>query len=108
MKKTYTILGGNGVFGVHTALYLLRHADPKKVICVGRNPEKIDAFSLKVGRGDSRYLYRQIHLVHEQDRLFELLDSERPEVIINFAARMPLPGPKRGVITRQMSPHLQE
>lgn len=86
MKKTYMILGGNGVFGVHTALYLLRHADPNKVICVGRNPEKIDAFTLNVGRGDSRYLYQQIHLVHEQDRLFELLDSERPEVIINFAA----------------------
>lgn len=86
MSKTYIILGGNGVFGVHTAIYLLRHANPKKVICVGRNPEKVDAFSLNVGRGDSRYNYHQIHIVHEQDRLFELFDSERPEVIINFAA----------------------
>src|ERR687885_713885 len=71
--KTYVILGGNGVFGVHAAFYLLEHADPKKVICVGR--------------GDPRYAYHQIHVVYEQDRLFELFDAERPEVIINFAAQ---------------------
>lgn len=86
MERTYVILGGNGVFGVHTALYLLRNANPKKVICVGRNPEKTEAFTLNAGKEDSRYLYRQIHIVHEQDRLFELFDSERPEVVINFAA----------------------
>jgi dTDP-glucose 4,6-dehydratase len=84
--KTYVILGGNGPFGVHTALYLLEHADPRKVICVGRNPEKPPAFSLDVGKGDPRYAYHQIHLVYEQDRLFELFDKERPEVIINYAA----------------------
>ena len=86
MNKTYIILGGNGVFGVHTALYLLKHANPKKVICVGRNPEKISAFTLDVGKGDARYEYRQIHIVHEQDRLFDLFDKQRPDVIINFAA----------------------
>lgn len=84
--KTYVILGGNGVFGIHNALYLLRHADPRKVICVGRNPEKPEAYSLNVGKGDKRYAYHQIHVVFEQDRLFELFDKERPEVIINYAA----------------------
>jgi len=84
--KTYVILGGNGPFGVHTALYLLAHADPKKVICVGRNPQKPAAFSLRVGEGDPRYAYQQIHLVYEQDRLLELCDAEKPEVIVNFAA----------------------
>lgn len=85
--NTYIILGGNGVFGVHAAMYLLRHANPKKVICVGRNPEKPPAFTLHVGQGDARYAYHQIHVVHEQDRLFELFDTERPEVIVNFAAQ---------------------
>lgn len=84
--KTYLILGGNGPFGVHTALYLLENANPKKVICVGRNSEKPPAFTLAVGQGDPRYVYRQIHIVSEQDLLFELLDAEKPEVIINFAA----------------------
>lgn len=85
--KTYVILGGGGSFGVHTAMYLLANADARKVICVGRNPEKPEPFSLNVGRGDSRYAYHQIHLVHEQDRLFELFDAEKPEVIISYAAQ---------------------
>ncbi|MEW5984295.1 MAG: NAD-dependent epimerase/dehydratase family protein [Acidobacteriota bacterium] len=85
--KTYIILGGNGVFGVHTAFYLLEHAGPKKVICVGRNPEKPEPFTLNLGRGDSRYQYHQIHVVFEQDRLFDLFDRERPDIIISYAAQ---------------------
>ena len=84
--KTYVILGGNGVFGVHTAMYLLEQADTRSVICVGRNPEKPEAYSLGLGHGDSRYEYHQVHLVYEQDRLFELFDRAKPEVIMNFAA----------------------
>jgi dTDP-glucose 4,6-dehydratase len=85
--KTYAILGGNGVFGVQAAFYLLEHADPKKVICIGRNPEKPEAFTLNVGKDDPRYAYHQIHVVYEQDRLCELFDKEKPEVIVNFAAQ---------------------
>jgi dTDP-glucose 4,6-dehydratase len=85
--KTYVVLGGNGVFGVHAAFYLLEHADPKKVICVGRNAEKPEAFTLNLGKDDPRYAYHQIHVVYEQDRLFELFDAEKPEVIVNFAAQ---------------------
>ena len=36
--KTYAVLGGGGSFGIHTALYLLENANPKKVIGIGRNP----------------------------------------------------------------------
>lgn len=85
--KTYVILGGGGSFGVHTAFYLLAHANPGKVICVGRNPEKPEPFSLNVGAGDSRYAYHQIHILHEHDRLIELFDAEKPEVIISYAAQ---------------------
>lgn len=85
--KTYIVLGGNGVFGVHTAMYLLEHANPRKVICVGRNPEKPEPFTLNVGKGDPRYAYHQIHVGFEQDRLFELFDREKPEVIICYAAQ---------------------
>jgi dTDP-glucose 4,6-dehydratase len=85
--KTYVVLGGGGSFGVTTAKFLLDHANPKKVISIGRNPEKPEPFSLNVGKGDSRYQYHQIHLVHEQDRLFELFDKEKPEVIVSYAAQ---------------------
>src|SRR5205085_5107937 len=59
----------------------------KKVISIGRNPEKPEAFSLNAGKDDKRYAYNQIHITHEQDRLFELFDAEKPEVIISYAAQ---------------------
>ena len=84
--KTYAIIGGNGVFGIHTALYLLANAEPKKVICIGRNPEKPEPFTLNLDKGDDRYSYHQIHIVFEHDRMMELLDAEKPGIIINYAA----------------------
>ena len=85
--KTYVVLGGGGSFGLHTSKYLLDHAEPLKVIAVGRNPPKSEPFSLNIGKGDPRYEYHQIHLVHEQDRLFELFDREKPAVIVSYAAQ---------------------
>jgi len=84
--KTYAIIGGNGVFGIHTALYLLANAEPRKVICIGRNPEKPEPFTLNLGKDDDRYSYHQIHMVFEHDRMMELLDAEKPDIIINYAA----------------------
>jgi dTDP-glucose 4,6-dehydratase len=84
---SYAILGGNGVFGVQTAFHLLAQSETKKVICVGRNPEKPEPFTLRLGKGDPRYSYCRIHIVFEHDLLFEVLDCEQPEVIINFAAQ---------------------
>lgn len=85
--KTYAVLGGGGVFGVHTVKWLLDHAEPRKVLSIGRNPEKPEPFSLGVGKGDPRYAYHQIHVGFEHDRLLELLDCERPEVIVCYAAQ---------------------
>src|SRR6185295_11551000 len=82
----YLILGGNGVFGVHLTQYLLR-SDPKaQVTCVGRNPEKTDAFSLHKGIADDRYRYHQIHMVFEPDRLMALIQDLQPDYIVNIAA----------------------
>ena len=58
----YAILGGGGVFGIQAAAYLLENADPERVVSVGRNPERLEAFSLGVGRGDPRYSYHAIHV----------------------------------------------
>jgi len=85
--KTYVVLGGGGSFGIHASKYLLDHADPKKVIGIGRNPPRPEPFTLKVGEGDPRYSYHAYHVTHELDLLMRLLDKERPEVIVNFAAQ---------------------
>lgn len=86
MSKTYCVLGGGGSFGIHTALYLLDHANPKKVIGVGRNPLRTGAFSLGIEKREG-YEYHARHITHELDLLLELLDREKPEVIINYAAQ---------------------
>lgn len=86
MGKTYVVLGGGGSFGIHTAMYLLDHANPKKVIGIGRNLLRDEPFSLNIQKRKN-YEYHARHVTHELDLLMELLDKEKPEVIINFAAQ---------------------
>jgi dTDP-glucose 4,6-dehydratase len=84
--KKYAILGGGGSFGIHTAMYLLDHANPAKVIGVGRNPLRAEPFSLNIDRRE-KYEYHARHITYELDLLLELLDKEKPQVIVNFAAQ---------------------
>ena len=84
--KTYAILGGGGSFGIHAAQYLLDEARPKKVIGIGRNPLRPEPFSLNVHLRDG-YEYHARHVTHELDLLLEILDREKPSVIVNFAAQ---------------------
>lgn len=84
--KTYAIIGAGGSFGIHTALYLLQHANPKKVIGIGRNPLRPEPFSLNIDKQPG-YQYHAYHITHELDMVMEVLDREKPEVIINYAAQ---------------------
>ena len=84
--RTFVVLGGGGSFGIHTAMYLLDHADPSKVVGIGRNPLRSGAFSLGIETRPS-YEYRAYHVTHELDLLLEYLDDLRPDVIINYAAQ---------------------
>ncbi len=85
--KRYAVLGGGGSFGIHTSKYLLDHAETDRVIAVGRNPLRPEPFSLNMGKGDKRYSYHAYHVTHELDLLLELLDKEKPQVIVNYAAQ---------------------
>ncbi|HSQ02464.1 MAG TPA: GDP-mannose 4,6-dehydratase, partial [Burkholderiales bacterium] len=84
--KTYAILGAGGSFGIHTAFYLLDHAEPKKVIGIGRNPLRPEPFSLNIDKRKN-YRYHAYHITYEMDAVLELLDKEKPQVIINYAAQ---------------------
>lgn len=85
-SKTYVVLGGGGSFGIHTAFYLLDHANADRVIGIGRNPLRNEPFSLNIEKRDG-YSYYARHLTYEMDLLLELLDEIEPEVIVNFAAQ---------------------
>ncbi len=80
------VIGGAGAFAIHTTKYLLEQSDTERVIAVGRNPWPSPMLTLRVGDGDPRHTYHQMHLVFEQDRLLELIDAEKPDYIVNFAA----------------------
>ncbi len=89
MSRSFTrfaVLGGDGVFGVHMAKYLLELTGTERVVSIGRNQRKPSVYSLDVGKGDERFAYYQAHMVHEHDILMRILDAEEPECVINFAA----------------------
>tara|TARA_B100002019_G_scaffold292524_1_gene315936 strand:- start:1131 stop:2117 length:987 start_codon:yes stop_codon:yes gene_type:complete len=82
----YCILGCGGSFGIHAAKYLLENSDCQKVIGIGRNPLREECFSIGIEKFD-KFEYHTRHIYYEQDLLLELLDQEKPEIIINFAAQ---------------------
>lgn len=71
---------------MHTIQKLLDIKSTKKIISIGRSPERSSAFTLNIGKNDKRYLYKQIHLTFEIDKIIELIDAIKPNYIINFAA----------------------
>lgn len=86
MTTKYMILGGGGSFGIHTAMYILENFKDTTVIGVGRNPLRSEPFSLRIDqRPGFQYFPRHIH--YEFDLFMELLDKEKPDIIINFAAQ---------------------
>jgi dTDP-glucose 4,6-dehydratase len=84
--RRFAILGGDGVFGIHMAKYLLETVEIERLICIGRNSKKPEVYSLNIGKNDSRYKYYQAHMLHEPEIIMRIFDKEKPECIINFAA----------------------
>jgi dTDP-glucose 4,6-dehydratase len=82
----YLIIGGAGVFAIHTIKAILNLKSTSKVISVGRSLEKSSAFTLNIGKDDKKFFYKQIHLTFETDKLVDLIDYFQPNYIINFAA----------------------
>jgi dTDP-glucose 4,6-dehydratase len=77
------ILGGGGCFGLNTARHLLRQGH--QVFGIGRSPQKPESFWLGTDR--LGYTYTAYHVTHEPEYIMALLDRERPQVIINYAAQ---------------------
>jgi len=85
--RTYVILGGGGFVGVRLAQYLMDNVPDVRVVAIGRNPERPEAFAVPPRLRCGRYEYRQVHLVSQTDQVLALLESERPSVIVNVAAQ---------------------
>jgi dTDP-glucose 4,6-dehydratase len=82
----YCVLGGGGSFGLHASLFLLNNNPACTVIGIGRNFLRDKSFNLDI-ESYKNYKYYSYHIYYEQDLLLEILEREKPEVIINFAAQ---------------------
>jgi dTDP-glucose 4,6-dehydratase len=74
------VLGAGGCFGQNTAAYFQKHG--WEVFGIGRNPPKHPAFTL--GRD---FPYHAYHVHYELQYVIDLLDKEKPDVIVNYAAQ---------------------
>lgn len=77
------ILGGGGCFGLNLARHAL--AGGNQVIGIGRSPLKGDAFTL--GALEMGYRYWAYSVGPDTEFIMDLLQAERPQVIVNFAAQ---------------------
>ena len=86
MAKT-VLLGSNSFSGQDFVDLLLQESDDR-VIGISRSAEKPD-FLLRYRSNAAvrRYTFRQMDMNRDLDALLALLDSERPERIVNFAAQ---------------------
>ena len=75
------ILGGGGCFAINFANYLA--SDGIDHFGIGRSGLKIPAF----WQVDHYYKYHKLHLVDQLSAVIAVLDTERPNVIVNYAAQ---------------------
>jgi len=75
------LLGGGGCFALNFARLLNEQDIPH--FGIGRSARKPFAF----WQVDHHYKYHQLHLVDQLPAILGVLDTERPDVIVNFAAQ---------------------
>src|SRR5205823_156127 len=87
VRMKVVVLGANSFSGQDFVDLLLD--DPSyEVIGISRSPERSSLFlKYKLREDLLRYRYHQIDLNTQMPRLLELLDAERPQYIVNFAAQ---------------------
>jgi dTDP-glucose 4,6-dehydratase len=87
MVKTLVVLGANSFSGQDFVDLALDDPDTH-IIGVSRSAERSSAFLRYRRRSDlTRYRYRQLDMNRQMADLLRLLDQERPEGIVNFAAQ---------------------
>lgn len=89
MTRKVVVLGSNAFSGQDFVDLLLAETD-WRVIGVSRRPQRDALFCGYLARNGStgdRFRFVQADMNRDMDRLLALLDAERPEAIVNFAAQ---------------------
>ena len=77
------ILGAGSCFAMNLATHLVKRGD--EVLSISRSPIRPPAFTLGL-ETEKNFRYEQAHLVTQLPRTMVLLDTFRPDLVINFAA----------------------
>src|SRR5262245_41023154 len=86
-KKKVVVLGANSFSG-QDFVDLLLDQQGYEVLGVSRSPERSRTFLRYKERSNlSDYRYYQLDLNRDMPRILSLLDEERPEYLVNFAAQ---------------------
>lgn len=85
MMKKVLVLGSNAFSGIDFIDLLLEKKE-YEVIGVSRSPEKKDFFLTFKRHQSPHYQFHQIDLNTELDQLAKLIEKEKPDYVVNFAA----------------------
>jgi dTDP-glucose 4,6-dehydratase len=80
------VIGSNSFSGADFIDLLLEKKN-YDVIGISRSPEKSEIFLPYKKRASAQFKFHQLDLNKDNDRLVDLLDSFKPEYIVNFAAQ---------------------
>ncbi len=85
--KTVLVIGSNSFSGADFVDLLLSETE-YRVIGASRSPEKSRLFLPYLDNPSRhRFQFHQVNLNHDRDRLFALMEAEKPAYIVNFAAQ---------------------
>ena len=80
------VIGSNSFSGAHLVDFLLGSSDCE-VIGISRSPEYNAIFLPYKKRNSRRFSFHQMDINKNLDEIMALLDKEKPDVIVNFAAQ---------------------
>jgi len=86
MSKTIFVIGSNSFSGSDFIDYVLAKGK-YRVIGVSRSPEKSSLFLPYKRHKNAPFKFCQLDLNKDWEKLFKLLEKEKPEYIVNFAAQ---------------------
>lgn len=87
--KKVLILGSNSFSGSHSVNYFLKNTDCK-IIGISRSQEYLATFLpylYKKKKRPNRFTFYQFDINKDLRQIVNLIDNEKPEIIINFAAQ---------------------
>lgn len=84
--RKIAVIGSNSFSG-SDFIDLLLHDPVNEVIGISRSPEKSSIFLPYGNPGSAKYAFHCLDLNHDLAEVISLLDSFRPEYIVNFAAQ---------------------